>query len=86
MNWKCLNFQMNLIILKSPIDLVYFRARNKFKNEVSLDWATSQEINNDFFIIEKSKNLKSWDIICEIDASFNPSQNNAYSYIHNQEE
>jgi hypothetical protein len=69
-----------------PIDLVYFRASNRFRNEVSLDWATSQEINNDFFIIEKSRNLQSWDIICEIDASFNPSQNNAYSYIHNQEE
>ena len=69
-----------------PVDLVYFRARNRFNNEVSFDWATAQEFNNDFFIIEKSDDLKKWEIICEINASSFPNQDNAYSYIHTQNE
>jgi hypothetical protein len=45
-----------------PIHLVSFQAKLiDNNNNVTLDWTTASEINNNFFTIEKSTNLTSWD-------------------------
>lgn len=67
-------------------DLSYFRARNKYKREVIIDWGISDDNDNDFFVLEKSSNLKSWFRIALIEASEKQNQNNSYSYTHVQEE
>jgi len=43
-----------------PIELIAFEAR-KFGNEVLLSWKTAVEINNDFFIVERSMDGRSFE-------------------------
>ncbi len=45
-----------------PISLNYFRG-TCWGNEVSLEWATFSEINNDYFVIEKTVDGQSWSSI-----------------------
>ncbi len=42
-----------------PIELVYFTA-NPRENYVELNWKTATQINNDYFVIEKSKDASNW--------------------------
>ena len=67
-----------------PIDLEYFRARNKIDDRISIEWKTSQEINNDFFTIEHSDNLVDWTQIAKINGTNSQSGGSKYSIIHRQ--
>lgn len=45
-----------------PVELKYFSATpNEEENVVDLFWVTSSEINNDYFTVEKTKDLKSFE-------------------------
>ncbi len=57
-NYKA-SFSVNIL----PVDLTSFSA-NSEKNQVTLNWQTAQEINNDFFQIErKTIQNQEWEII-----------------------
>lgn len=43
-----------------PVELIEFKA-NVADNKIDLVWATSAEINNDYFVVEKSSNLENWE-------------------------
>ncbi len=43
-----------------PIELLDFTAHVTDKQTVHLNWQTSSEINNDFFTVEKSRNVLDW--------------------------
>lgn len=43
-----------------PIDLLYFTGQFS-GNEVQMRWATGEEVNNDFFEVQFSNNLKDWE-------------------------
>jgi len=60
-----------------PIELLYF---NTFKDEqnVKLEWATASEFNNNFFIIEKSKDAISWEKFDEINGAGNSNMPTYY--------
>ncbi|MCF2491468.1 T9SS type A sorting domain-containing protein [Dyadobacter sp. CY347] len=45
-----------------PVTLISFNAR-KEGNQVNLDWRTAEEINADYFQIERSANAKDWNVI-----------------------
>jgi hypothetical protein len=45
-----------------PIELLYFNAKVN-NNSVILEWKTISEINNDYFVIEKSIDLKNWEVV-----------------------
>jgi hypothetical protein len=46
-----------------PVELVYFDAQLNPDKSVDLMWVTETEINNDYFVVERSADLKSWDLI-----------------------
>ena len=63
-----------------PIELTSFNA-NPIKNNVSLNWITSSEKNNDFFTIEKSINGNNWTVLTKIQGAGNSNNQKQYSYI-----
>jgi len=67
-----------------PIELSYFKVRNKADNEILLEWETLQEINNDYFIIEQSNNLQDWVEIAEVDGLNLPNTKGNYDLTYYQ--
>ncbi|MGN6532490.1 MAG: T9SS type A sorting domain-containing protein [Ginsengibacter sp.] len=53
-----------------PVELTSFAAHNKGTG-VSLDWSTSQEINNSYFQVEKSINGTDWTILAKVNGAGN---------------
>jgi hypothetical protein len=53
-----------------PITLLRFNALQT-KNEVTTSWATSTEINNNFFTIERSTDIANWEEIATIKGAGN---------------
>jgi hypothetical protein len=45
---------VNLIQTPLPITLISFEGKMKKNNEITLTWATASELNNNFFVIERS--------------------------------
>ncbi len=64
-----------------PIELIDFNAYVINNNSVQLDWQTASEINNDYFTIERSKNVTDWEVINRINGAGNSSTLLAYSTI-----
>lgn len=60
-----------------PIKLVSFEANFNI-DKVDLRWMTSVEINNDFFTVEKSNNLKNWEVVSIIKGAGNSNVNIEY--------
>ncbi len=63
-----------------PVSLLDFNAKALDKH-VSVSWATTSEINNDFFTVQKSLDGKSWSAIGIIDGVENSSQLTNYGFI-----
>lgn len=53
-----------------PIKLVKFEA-NSNGDRIDINWATAVEINNNFFTIEKSIDLKNWEVVSNINGAGN---------------
>jgi len=62
-----------------PVKLLNFNAKAK-NNKVVLDWTTSSEINNDFFLIERSSNAINFEQIGNIDGAGNSSKPINYKF------
>lgn len=65
--------------LALPIELLNFNANLLDNASVKLDWQTASEINNDYFIMERSINGNSWEELAKIDAVGNSSDLLKYS-------
>jgi hypothetical protein len=63
-----------------PIDLVSFHSKCINEN-VTLEWSTASELNNDFFTIERSVDLINWEIISTVSGAGNSSSLTNYSFI-----
>jgi len=61
-----------------PIELLYFYAEPDF-NLVELNWATASETNNEYFIIERSIDIKTWNIIQIVNGAGNSSHTIKYT-------
>lgn len=44
-----------------PIELLYFKAKTNDQSEVTLFWATATETDNDYFVVERSRNGTDWE-------------------------
>jgi len=64
-----------------PIRLKYFRAQRFNENSAKLQWATTTEINASHFIIERSSDTRSWEVIGSVDASGESAAELQYDYI-----
>lgn len=71
----------NPVIL--PVELIEFTA-SEFNEEVNLEWITASEINNDYFEIQRSIDLSSWETIGEVQGSGNTAFTNYYNYVDKQ--
>ncbi len=67
-----------------PVELIYFGAE-KTSNSVTLNWITASEINNDYFILEHSKDGKNFEEIATVDGSGNSNLTLDYSYEDKRE-
>ena len=61
-----------------PVELLTFTA-NAASNAVNLDWSTASEINNHFFTIERSKDLKAFETVARIEGAGNANHTIYYS-------
>ena len=52
-----------------PIELIYFDAVPCSENTVCLSWQTASELNNAYFMIERSKDAINWKDIVELEGS-----------------
>ena len=63
-----------------PVELVSFSATLN-KQKVDLNWTTETEINNDYFVVERSADNESFSAIGQVDGFGNSSQRHIYSYV-----
>ena len=61
-----------------PIELLSFEAQPINNTYVQLDWQTATEINNDFFTVERSVDLQTWEKVLEMDGAGNSNQTLKY--------
>lgn len=65
-----------------PVELLSFEAKQNGK-EVILDWSTLSEINNDYFLIEKSLTGSDWDVVNQVKGNGNSNSLINYRSIDN---
>jgi len=63
-----------------PITLIDFNA-TKFNSKVVLNWSTSDEVDNDFFEIERSLDGKNFESIGKVKSNSNPNKINYYKFL-----
>lgn len=60
-----------------PITLLYFKAENvEYYNRI--EWSTASETNNDYFLLEKTKDGLDFSIVCTVAGSGNSSSQRFY--------
>lgn len=64
-----------------PIELLYFEAKAIENNKVELNWQTASEIDNDYFVIERSKNTSRWEKLTTIEGANNSTNLIEYTTI-----
>jgi hypothetical protein len=74
-------YQNNVTTL--PVTLLYFKA-NEVSEGVLLSWKTAMEINNDYFILEKSLDGLNWFQIATVSGAGNSVIPISYTYIDTQ--
>jgi hypothetical protein len=62
-----------------PVGLVRFVVET-FEDRVSLEWETSSEINNDFFIVERLQGNNEWVSIGQVDGNGTSNDSHAYKF------
>lgn len=63
-----------------PVELLHFHA-DPINDQVSLNWATASEVNNDYFTVERSADKENWEEVVRMDGSGSTSNMNQYSTI-----
>ena len=66
-----------------PVTLVKFHAYAA-ENSVQLEWMTASEINNDYFLVQRSFDAVNWEEIAELDGHGNSTAIHSYDYIDDQ--
>ncbi|PJF33793.1 MAG: hypothetical protein CUN57_01220, partial [Phototrophicales bacterium] len=64
-----------------PIDLVRFVASKRDGGQVSLEWTTASEINNDYFTIERSFDGRNFESIGQVKGAGNSFEEINYSFV-----
>ena len=57
-----------------PTELVSFAANCEDNNTISVNWSTASEHNSDYFIVEKSRDGSTWNVLKTIQAAGNSTQ------------
>ncbi|AZQ60925.1 T9SS type A sorting domain-containing protein [Flammeovirga pectinis] len=67
--------------LELPIELIYFNVELTSLKSVNIEWATGSELNNEYFVIEKSRDLRTWVVVDEINGAGNSNSQIDYSTV-----
>ena len=67
-----------------PIKLAYFEIDKTTDNFVAVEWKTFNEVNNAFFVVEKSKDLTYWEIVEEVEGAGFSTEEQFYNLIDAQ--
>jgi len=62
-----------------PVELNQFEA-NCQEDNISIEWSTSSEINNAYFVIERSTDNKNYEYVAEIKGAGNSNEKTQYAY------
>lgn len=54
-----------------PVELIEFRAELEENNRVKLNWSTASEINNNYFMVQRSSNAIDFEDVGRVEGSFN---------------
>jgi hypothetical protein len=73
------NFLQNGGYEPLPVELLYFDVRYA-QSQVSITWSTASELNNDYFLLEKSKNGRDFVRIGEVSGNGTTNLQMDYSY------
>lgn len=61
-SWRVDNIRFYANIVNLPIELLSFNGK-ALEDRIMLDWSTATERNNDYFTVEKSYDLATWDVV-----------------------
>ena len=64
-----------------PIDLIDFKAELIKQKEIYLNWRTASELNNDYFLVEKSMDGQNWLWVEKIEGAGNSSEEIVYQTV-----
>jgi len=64
-----------------PVELVDFSAKVNNDQQVVLEWGTATELNNDYFMVERSVNTTNWENIGRVNGKGNSNALQQYQYI-----
>ena len=67
-----------------PIELLSFNAIAENNKLVRTEWSTASEINNDYFLIQRSKNAHDYEIIGQMDGAGNSNTVLNYVFYDNE--
>ena len=73
----------NCGIVPLPVGLVDFKA-NLVNDLVSLNWTTSSEQNNDYFVVQHSSDIQIWNTIDVVDGAGTTNTQQFYTSRHNK--
>ena len=62
-----------------PVELVSFQG-NQVNDAVKLQWTTSSEINNDYFVLERTRDFSDWSLVENV-SSQNGSSTSTQTYV-----
>ncbi|MEX2595450.1 MAG: T9SS type A sorting domain-containing protein, partial [Salibacteraceae bacterium] len=71
----------NSVIL--PVELTTFDANLLADETVLVEWATASEVNNDYFMVERSADMENWTDLGKVLGAGNASTQNYYQFIDN---
>ena len=63
-----------------PVEFIDFEVENEQDKQVNISWTTGSEINNDYFIIEKSKDAINYEEVTKIVSAGNSTTIKTYQY------
>ena len=66
-------------VVSLPVELVHFKSKCE-DNIVTIEWKTAAEINNNYFVIEKSLDGTTWTAVDSIDGAGNSFVEQNYTY------
>lgn len=78
--WSVAAVALNPAFVPLPVELLYFRVERSSTHAVRISWATLQEANSKAFLLERSRDLRSWEVIATVSAAGNSQQIRTYSH------
>ncbi|MBK6775586.1 MAG: T9SS type A sorting domain-containing protein [Flavobacteriales bacterium] len=72
---------INISTTPLPIELLSFAAQVQHDRTVLLEWATANEHNNEYFVVERSANAEAWQSVVQLQSAGNSSTRTDYSTV-----